>query len=112
MGLQDGIGEPVLRLDFDRPLRANTLVLEQAATRPKDRYSFDLVRAVELRFPGSKQAPRRYEMPTDPFLPGFVDLPEGLALRQLEIAILETEDGGSADGVAGFAEVGFRVSDD
>jgi hypothetical protein len=105
-------GEKLLRLDFKKPLRAKTLVLQQAATRPQDRFSFDPITRVEIRFPGTKRPPLRADLPEDAFLPAHIALPADLSLRQLEIVVLETTDGGSADGLAGFAEVGFEVSDD
>lgn len=104
-----GAGESSLRLDFKKPLRAETMILQQAATRVADRFSFDLVRRVEIRFPGTKQAALQVDLPEDAFLPAFIELPADLTLRQIEIVILSTEDGGSADGLAGFAEVGFEA---
>jgi len=106
------VGDKVLRLDFKKPLRAKTLILQQAATRPQDRFSFDPIVSVELRFPGTKLAPLRASLPEDAFLPARVELPADLNLRQIEIVVLETIDGGSADGLAGFAEVGFELAGD
>ncbi len=97
----------VLQLSFDRTPRARSLVLQQAATRPKDRYSFDVVREVEVRFPGTKAAPIRVELSSDPLPPTLVPLPEDLRWTRVEIEVLRTDDGGSSERLAGFAEVGL-----
>lgn len=107
-----GAGEQVLRLDFQKPLRAKTLVLQQAATRPSERFSFDPIVRVEVRFPGTKLSPIHADLPEDAFLPAHLELPSDVSLRQIEIVVLETIDGGSADGLAGFAEVGFEAAGD
>lgn len=106
-----GAGEQSLRLDFKKPLRAKTLVLQQAATRPQDRFSYDPITRVELRFPGTKLAAIEADLPEDAFLPAHIELHPDVALRQIEIHVLSTIDGGSADGFAGFAEIGFEPSE-
>ncbi|MEW6071286.1 MAG: hypothetical protein AB1726_01650 [Planctomycetota bacterium] len=96
--------QPALRLDFDRPVRADRILFSPVSRNARDRRSFDVATRVEVLVNGRKES-YAVDLPADERGKGELVLPKPANLRQLEIRILERAPGALHPGEVGFAEV-------
>jgi hypothetical protein len=99
--------QPVLTLQFPRPVRATRLLLGQAAARLADAGDYDRITRVRLRVNDSRQT-SEHALDADELAPTAIPLDRSRPIRKLEIAVLERVPGQKQKGRCGFAEVALE----
>ncbi len=99
--------EPMLTLEWAKPVKADELVLNGACTRRSDLGKYDRIRRVSVRLNKEKES-FEAEMEKDEMQPTIVALPKGAQVRRIEIRVVEREAGGQWKGHCGFTEVALE----
>lgn len=98
---------PWLRLELERSVKARRLVLSQATPREFYRGYLTRIAAAELYLNRSKE-PIEVRFEADEMRPTVVELPRGVAIRDLELRVTERAEGSAWPELIGLAEVALE----
>jgi hypothetical protein len=98
---------PMLIVEFPKTVRADTIVLSPACTKPSLRGEFDKVREVQVRI-NHETAPLKIALDPDELKPTVFALPKATTIGRMEIRITDREPSEKQRDVAGFAEVALE----
>ncbi|MEM9379840.1 MAG: hypothetical protein AAGB93_07795 [Planctomycetota bacterium] len=105
--------EPWLRVEPDRPQRADHVVLSPYFAAPDERGKWGRLRRVRLEINGNKDM-GEYELDPTAFSKAYLALDKTRVLREFKVTILEVEPGtdGTFGAKAGIAEVELQMRPD
>ena len=99
---------PWLTIQLDKPVRADVLVLTHLNGRELERGQHDRATKVQILIPTLKE-PVIATLSDDELAPAVIALPAAIAVRRIEILILERAPGQRWKGHVGFAEVALEL---
>jgi hypothetical protein len=95
---------PTLTLEFARAVRANTLLFSPVGRNERDRHDYDRATKLEITFNRRKEV-HALELSSDSRPKGVLRLDKPLAVRRIDVRIVERVEGRRHKGQVGFAEI-------
>ncbi len=95
---------PTFTLDFERAVRADTILFSHVNRNEHDRNAHDRATRVEIRVNRRKE-PHVVELSAEDRVKGVFRFPKPMGLRRLEIRIVDRVRGDRQPGFVGFAEI-------
>ena len=99
--------EPSIKITSKRSIKANTIILMQAARRAEERFDFDRITRAEIHIKGVKE-PIVVTPHENTLRPIIVTLPKTTNIKQVEIKITGRARGQKMEGQIGLSEIMFE----